>query len=218
MPLAIDSLAIRAPGGEPLFAPLTIQVEAGSVTTVMGPSGVGKTTLLHGIAGHLPAGFALTGHLALNGRPLNGLPAEQRRIGMMFQDAGLFPHLSVGDNLAFGLRATVRGRRARARVVDEALSTAGLEGMGDRDPATLSGGQRARAALMQSLLAEPEAILLDEPFSRLDQALRNGIRGFVLDHIRARSIPALLVTHDPADAQAAGGPMIPLDPAGVVNT
>jgi putative thiamine transport system ATP-binding protein len=103
-------------------------------------------------------------------------------------------------------------------VVDEALSTAGLEGMGDRDPATLSGGQRARAALMQSLLAEPEAILLDEPFSRLDQALRNGIRGFVLDHIRARSIPALLVTHDPADAQAAGGPMIPLDPTGVVNT
>jgi len=183
----------------------------------MGPSGVGKTTLLHAIAGHLPAGFELTGHITLNGRPLNGPPAEQRRIGMMFQEAGLFPHLSVGDNLAFGLHATVRGRRARSQAVDRALAAAGLEGMGERDPATLSGGQRARAALMQSLLAEPEAILLDEPFSRLDQALRTGIRTFVLDHIRARSIPALLVTHDPADAEAAGGPVIPLGEVAAAN-
>ncbi len=218
MPLAIDSLAIQAPGDAPLFAPVTLSVDAGTVTTVMGPSGVGKTTLLHAIAGHLPAGFELTGHITLNGRPLNGLPAEQRRIGMMFQEAGLFPHLSVGDNLAFGLHATVRGRRARSQAVDRALAAAGLEGMGERDPATLSGGQRARAALMQSLLAEPEAILLDEPFSRLDQALRTGIRTFVLDHIRARSIPALLVTHDPADAEAAGGPVIPLGEVAAVNT
>jgi len=211
MPLVIDSLTIRAAGESALFGPLTLEIQPGHVTTVMGPSGVGKTTLLQAIAGHLPGDFTLSGGLALNGRRLNGVPAEKRRIGIMFQEAGLFPHLSVGENLAFGLRAGVRGRSARARAVDQALATAGLTGMADRDPATLSGGQRARAALMQSLLAEPEAILLDEPFSGLDQTLRDDIRAFVLEHIRARSIPALLVTHDPADAEAAGGPVIPLD-------
>ncbi|RZU98302.1 ATP-binding cassette domain-containing protein [Spiribacter vilamensis] len=210
MSLAIDSMVIQPPGGDPLFAPLTLDIGAGTITTLMGPSGVGKTTLLHAIAGHLAESFTLQGTLRLNGRLLNGLPAERRRIGLMFQDATLFPHLSVGDNLAFGLRSGVKGRQARAKAVDRALASAGLDGMRRRDPATLSGGQRARAALMQSLLAEPEAILLDEPFSRLDETLRADIRAFVLNHIRDRSIPALLVTHDPADARAAGGPTIPL--------
>lgn len=94
----------------------------------------------------------------------------------MFQDALLFPHLSVGDNLAFGLAADIRGRAARRAAVEAALSRAGLAGFRDRDPATLSGGQRARAALMRALLARPRALLLDEPFSRLDADLRAGIR------------------------------------------
>ena len=128
----------------------------------------------------------------------------------MFQDAVLFPHLSLGDNLAFGLARHVRGRAARRAAVAAALTRAGLCGLHDRDPATLSGGQRARAALMRTLLAEPRALLLDEPFSKLDAALRDDLRAFTFDHIRSRAIPALMVTHDPADAQAAGGPVIEL--------
>jgi putative thiamine transport system ATP-binding protein len=93
----------------------------------------------------------------------------------------------------------------------EALAQAGLDGLADRDPATLSGGQRARAALMRTLLAEPLALLLDEPFSRLDAALRADIRQFAFAHVRARAIPALMVTHDPDDASAAGGPVVLLN-------
>ena len=133
-----------------------------------------------------------------------------RRIGLMFQDALLFPHLSLADNLAFGLPAQIKGAAARAAAVAQALAAAGLAGMGARDPATLSGGERARAALMRSLLAEPLAILLDEPFSKLDTALRGEIRAFAFDHIRARAIPALIVTHDDSDAMAANGPVLRL--------
>ena len=99
---------------------------------------------------------------------------------------------------------------ARARAVDDALEQAGLAGFAARDPATLSGGQRARAALMRALLAAPEALLLDEPFSRLDAGLRAEIRGFVFDHLRAQGIPGLLVTHDASDAEATGGEVVQL--------
>jgi len=178
--------------------------------TVLGPSGVGKSTLLDAIGGHLAHGFTCTGRVMLNRRDVTGLPAEARRIGILFQDALMFPHLSVGDNLAFGLTRAVRGRKARRAAVEAALEQAGLGGFHDRDPATLSGGQRARAALMRALLARPLALLLDEPFSALDSQLRSEIRGFVFDHIRERGIPALLVTHDLRDARAAGGAVITL--------
>ncbi|MEZ5753614.1 MAG: ATP-binding cassette domain-containing protein [Paracoccaceae bacterium] len=194
----------------PLFPPLSLRVAGGEVGTIMGPSGVGKSTLLDAIGGHLAAGFTVEGEVILNGRRLDGLPPEARRIGLMFQDAVLFPHLSVGDNLAFGLGPGVRGRAARAAAVTGALDQAGLSGMERRDPATLSGGQRARVALMRTLLAEPLALLLDEPFSKLDATLRDEMRAFTFGHIRDRGIPALMVTHDPQDAEAAGGPVIRL--------
>ncbi|MCL7464225.1 ATP-binding cassette domain-containing protein [Phaeovulum sp. NW3] len=211
MTLILQDVTVTAPGASaPLFAPLSLTVPPGVVAAVMGPSGVGKSTLLDLIGGHLGRGFRATGRVTLDGRDLLPLPAEARRVGVLFQDAHLFPHLSVGDNLAFGLSAQVRGRTARRAAVEQALDRAGLSGMARRDPATLSGGQRARAALMRTLLARPRAILLDEPFSRLDAALRAEIRAFVLDHIRAEAIPALLVTHDPEDARAAAGPIVPL--------
>ncbi|MFP1643786.1 ATP-binding cassette domain-containing protein [Pontitalea aquivivens] len=211
MTLILHDIALTAPGAAaPLFAPLTLTVPPGVVATVMGPSGVGKSSLLDLIGGHLARGFRWTGRVTLEGGDLLPLPAEARRVGVLFQDAHLFPHLSVGDNLAFGLSAQVRGRAARRAAVDQALDRAGLAGMARRDPATLSGGQRARAALMRTLLARPRAILLDEPFSRLDAGLRAEIRAFVLDHIRAEAIPAILVTHDPEDARAAAGPIVTL--------
>lgn len=194
----------------PLFRDLTVTIPAGEVLTLMGPSGIGKSTLVDFIGGHLGPGFRATGRVLLSGRDMTALPAEARGIGILFQDAVLFPHLSVGDNLAFGLSGAVRGRRDRRRKVEDALDRAGLPGFYDRDPATLSGGQRARVALMRALLAEPRALLLDEPFAKLDQELRQEIRAFVLDHVRARDIPVLMVTHDASDAEAAGGPRISL--------
>jgi putative thiamine transport system ATP-binding protein len=189
---------------------LSLTVEPGAVATVMGPSGVGKSTLLDAVGGHLVHDFVASGRVILDGRDVTGLPPEARGIGVMFQEALLFPHLSVGDNLSFGLRAGVRGREARRSAVEAALAQAGLTGFHDRDPATLSGGQKARAALFRTLLAEPKALLLDEPFSRLDAGLREEIRRFVFAQVAARMIPALLVTHDAADAEAAGGPVVTL--------
>jgi putative thiamine transport system ATP-binding protein len=209
MSLNLTQIAVTPKVGRPLFAPLTLVISPGQVATVMGPSGIGKSTLLDAIGGHLAQSFTVSGQAVLNGQDLLTLPAEARRVGVLFQDALLFPHLSVGDNLAFGLTQSVTGR-ARKEAVDQALEQAGLAGFAARDPATLSGGQRARAALMRALLAKPLALLLDEPFSRLDADLRAEIRSFVFDHVRAQDIPALMVTHDASDADAAGGPVITL--------
>lgn len=213
MSLVLDALCPQLDGAA-LFAPLSLTIAPGEVASVMGPSGVGKSTLIDAIAGHLAPAFTLTGRVTLNGTNILARPAEARGIGVVFQDAVLFPHLSVGDNLAFGLSRAVKGRAARRAAVEEALEQAGLGGLAARDPAGLSGGQRARAALMRSLLAEPAALLLDEPFSKLDIALRGEIRAFTFNHIRARAIPALMVSHDPADAEAAAGPTIRLTPKG----
>lgn len=204
MTLDLIELSLTAPGGKtPLFAALSLSVAPGEVVCVMGPSGIGKSSLLSHIGGHLPRGFRVTGQVRLDGQDVTSLPAEKRGIGMLFQQAQLFPHLSVGDNLAFGLRPHLRGKSARTAAVREALEQAGLSGMEGRDPATLSGGQRTRAALMRTLLARPRAIVIDEPFAALDTGLRAEIRSFVFDHIRARAIPALMVSHDESDAKAA---------------
>lgn len=211
MTLALHSLTVFLPSGAPLFAPLSLSISEGEVLTVMGPSGAGKSTLLDAIGGHLAPAFSLQGGVLLHGEDITPLPAERRGIGLMFQDALLFPHLSVGDNLAFGLPARLRGRNARRERVETALEQAGLAGFANRDPATLSGGQRARAALMRTLIAEPRALLLDEPFSKLDPALRDEIRTFTFAHVRAARLPTLLVTHDAQDAQAAGGAHLMLD-------
>lgn len=196
--------------GQPLIAGLSLVVAPGEVVTVMGASGSGKSTLLSWICGSVDPVFAITGHVLLDGQDITRTAPEARRVGILFQDDLLFPHLSVGENLAFGIPRGVGRDDRRGRVAD-ALAEAELAGFEDRDPATLSGGQRARVALMRTLMAEPKALLLDEPFSKLDAALRDRIRRFTFDHATERGLPTLLVTHDPDDAAAAGGPIIDID-------
>lgn len=189
--------------GRPLFAPITCQVRPGTLTAITGPSGSGKSSLLLAIAGLLPRAFRIQGQLSLDGRSILALAPERRRIGLIFQDPLLLPHLTVAQNLAFGLsRNQHRSRAARAACVSAALQEIQMAGFEDRDPATLSGGQRARVALMRSLLATPNAVLLDEPFVSLDPVLRREMRALLANLLTARGLPALLVTHDGEDAEA----------------
>lgn len=187
-----------------LIAGLNLQVGHGAIVTLTGASGSGKSTLLNWLVGDLDPAFQAQGELWLEGQRRDAWPVEARGIGILFQDDLLFPHLSVGQNLAFALPAAVRGAAARRERVAQALRDIGLDGFHDRDPATLSGGQRARVSLMRALLAEPFALLLDEPFSRLDTALRAQFRSFVFGQIQRQRIPTLLVTHDPDDVPPGG--------------
>ncbi|MFC3229779.1 ATP-binding cassette domain-containing protein [Marinibaculum pumilum] len=209
--LTLSGVAARLHGRR-LFAPLSLTVAPGQVATVMGPSGTGKSTLLALICGALDPAFEAEGRVLLDGRDLAGLPTEARQIGILFQEPLLFPHLSVAGNLAFGLPPALRGRQARAARVREALAAADLDGFEKRDPTTLSGGQRARIAVLRTLLSEPRALLLDEPFAGLDAAARGRFRDIVFDAVRRRALPTLLVTHDGSDAEAAGGPLVHLEP------
>lgn len=185
-------------------------IASGEVLTIMGPSGVGKSTLLAFVTGTLASDFESSGAVILNGKDITATPPHLRRVGILFQDDLLFPHLSVGANLSFGLPPG-GSKSARNAKVNEALQEVGLDGFADRDPATLSGGQKARVALMRMLLSEPCALLLDEPFSRLDTALRAQVREMVFARAKARALPILMVTHDAEDAQAAGGDIIVLE-------
>lgn len=189
------------------FLALDTHIQPGEVLTVMGPSGVGKSTLLSVVIGTLPRAFTATGRVILDGRDITDLRPEDRHVGILFQDDLLFPHLSVGDNLAFGLAPGGTDRAAR---IDAALTEIGLSGFSMRDPATLSGGQKARVALMRMLLSDPCALVLDEPFSRLDTERRDQVRGLVFDVAKRRGLPVLMVTHDAEDAAAAGGRVIEL--------
>lgn len=198
--------------GEAIFSPVDLHIEPGTVTSVVGPNGAGKSSLLSFVCGTPAPEFEGRGRVLLNGRDVTTMAPERRGIGILYQEPLLFPHLSVRGNLLFGLRAN-GGRRERRRLVDEELGTLGLPGFGDRDPATLSGGQKARVALLRVLLSKPRALLLDEPFSSLDEATRGAIRQLVFDLVGQLGLPALLVTHDSGDVAAAAGPVIPLSRA-----
>ncbi|UYG02727.1 ATP-binding cassette domain-containing protein [Halomonas sp. LR3S48] len=186
---------------------LDARIGPGEVLTVMGPSGSGKSTLLAFAAGFLAPTFAASGRILLGGKDITALPAEQRGIGLLFQDPLLFPHLSVAGNLRFGLPRATPDKAAR---VETALAEIGLTCFGERDPATLSGGQQSRVALMRLLLSAPRAVLLDEPFSNLDTHLRQEMRRLVFGRLREAGLPSLLVTHDTEDADDAGGQVVEL--------
>lgn len=206
--LRLEQVAISL-GSARLMA-LDCTIGPGEVMTVMGPSGSGKSTLLAAITGTLDPVFTMRGRIKLDGRDLAGLPTEARAVGILFQDEYLFPHMSVGANLAFGLKPGVKGKVARLAKIEDALAEVELSGFADRDPATLSGGQRARVALQRMLLSEPRALLLDEAFSKLDTGLRAHVRELVFETARQRGLPVLQVTHDHSDADAAKGEIVHL--------
>ena len=207
--LHLDHVSI-ALKGKTLLA-VDRRVAPGEVFTVMGPSGSGKSTLLAFIGGFLDPAFSASGRVFIDGADLTGLAAQDRHAGILFQDPLLFPHMSVCANLAFAIPASVKGRSARAALADTALEDVGLAGSGARDPDTLSGGEKARVALARSLLSGPRMLLLDEPFSKLDAGLRQQARQLVFDKARAMRLPVVLVTHDEADAETAGGAILRID-------
>jgi len=201
--LRLDGVRICL-GGRVLVS-LDAQVRRGETLTVMGPSGSGKSTLLAYLGGFLDPAFSAGGRVEVDGVELTALPAERRRAGILFQDPLLFPHLSVTDNIAIAIPEDVRGRKQRRALANAALEDAGLAEFGDRDPDTLSGGQKARVALQRVLVSQPRILLLDEPFSKLDADLRDQTRHLVFDRARRAGLPVVLVTHDEEDARAAGG-------------
>lgn len=189
----------------PLHVPFTFCVTPGTVMAVVGPSGCGKSTLLSTLAGVIPT---LGGRIQIDDRDITHLPTHERRIGMVFQEPLLFPHLVVRDNVAYGpRRAGVSRDQARAKA-DELLAWVGLEGLGDRDVTRLSGGQAQRVSLARALAAEPAVLCLDEPFSALDAPLRARLAQDVLAIVARAQIPAVHVTHDPdeANTMAHGNP------------
>jgi len=196
MSLQIQLDSLHSPKGL-LLRGLHLVVGAGQVHTLMGPSGCGKSSLLAAVCGTLPSALRFEGSVTLNQRRIDTLATQERRVGILFQEDLLFAHLSVRENLLFAVRSGPQGQREAA--VAHALADVEMTGFDHADPATLSGGQRARIALARALLARPQALLLDEPFSRLDAGLRGRMRALVFGLVAARAIPALLVTHDQSD-------------------
>jgi len=189
------------------------EVVAGRPLALVGPNGAGKTTVLHALAGHLAVE---SGGIQLGDRELVGLPAEARRVGVVFQDFLLFPHLTVADNVAYGIR--MRGaRRAAARAAALPwLERFDLADFGDRYPHELSGGQAQRVALARALAAEPDALLLDEPMASLDVEVRDEVRADLARHLREFSGPTVIVTHSAADVAALASEVVVLE-AGAVT-
>ena len=185
--------------GRPAVDRASLSLRAGEITALLGPSGSGKSTLLRLLAGLEPAD---AGEVWAGGRRVSGpglhLPPEGRGVGMVFQDYALFPHLTVLANVAFGLRRLPRADRTRRSLLQ--LERVRLADRADAYPQMLSGGEQQRVALARALTPEPAAVLLDEPFSGLDQGLRAEIRDMALDALRSAGAAALIVTHDAEDA------------------
>lgn len=198
--LEIDRVTLSyEDSGAPALRSVSLTVRTGEIAALLGPSGSGKTSLLRVVAGlERPQ----AGRVALDGRDLTGVAVHRRRIGMMFQDYALFPHLTVFENAAFGLRMAGRDRETINRRVREVLSWVEMEDFADREVEGLSGGERQRAALARSLAPEPSLLLLDEPVGALDRALRSRLIPDLSALLRRVGVSAVYVTHDQDEAFA----------------
>jgi molybdate transport system ATP-binding protein len=186
---------------------IELSIEPGTTAALLGPNGAGKSTTIDAIAGLVGLEpMAIDGHISLNGRTLDApsdrvfVPSEQRRIGVVFQDRRLFDHLSVRDNVAFGPRSAGNSRVAARAQADKWLSAFGLDDLKHRRPADLSGGQSQLVALARAVGSSPELLLFDEPLTALDVETRRELRRVLSDHLAEFPGPALVITHDPADA------------------
>ncbi|MGR3513285.1 MAG: ABC transporter ATP-binding protein [Paracoccaceae bacterium] len=195
--LVVDGLRFAAQGRD-IVSDVTLQVRSGQVTCLLGPSGCGKSTTLRIIAG---VERQTGGTVSLDGKLLSDArshaPPEERRIGLIFQDFALFPHLNVAQNVGFGLTGGKAERMAR---VTETLERVHLAGFADAMPHELSGGEQQRVALARSIAPKPRVMLMDEPFSGLDNRLRDGIRDETLDILKEAGTAVVLVTHEPEEA------------------
>ncbi|HET6608283.1 MAG TPA: ABC transporter ATP-binding protein [Rhodopila sp.] len=182
---------------------INISVDAKQFVTFLGPSGCGKTTTLRTLAGFLvPDAGSISVAGEMLSSPIDVVPPEKRRMGMVFQNYAVWPHMSVLENVRFGLRYTNVDRREQAARLEQVLAAVGLQGLEDRHPAQLSGGQQQRVALARSLVVEPSILLLDEPLSNLDAKLRERMRSELKSLQRRTGITFVYVTHDQAEAMA----------------
>jgi putative thiamine transport system ATP-binding protein len=204
--LELNQLQIQK-DGEALLA-FDEVVKPGEILTVMGASGIGKSTLLSCIVGQLHESFTFKGTIVLNGKDVTQVPTEKRKIGMMFQSPLLFPHMTVSENVKFG--APILSLQVRDEC-DAMLEGLGLSELSDRMPNTLSGGQQSRVALARLLVSKPQAVLLDEPFSSLDESNKTSTRELFVKHLEATRVPVVLVTHDESEAKALGSRIVRLD-------
>lgn len=194
-----------------LFEALNLTIDKGQIAMIDAPSGAGKTSLLRWIAGLQTEAMNKQGEVWLNGERIDHLPAENRHIGFLFQSPLLFPHLTIAENLGFGIPPTYP-RKERQNRISDALKRAGMAEMESRDPETLSGGQQARIALLRTILAEPKALLMDEPFSSLDSDMRLQILDIVKSEVMRLHLPVIMVSHDPRDRDFCNMPPIMLTP------
>ena len=194
--LVVDSVSVSL-GGRSVLDAVSLAVSAGEVVAVFGPSGSGKSTLLRAVAGLVEVE---SGRVVIDGVDVTGVPTHLRRVGMVFQDEQLFPHRDVAGNVAFGLEMAGVERRERESRVEELLSAVGLDGFGDRDVSTLSGGEAKRVALARSLAPRPAVLLADEPLTGLDADLHDRLAVEVGAVLRESGTTTLWVTHDRAEA------------------
>ena len=217
MALVLENINITDCNNKVLISSLNLSIKPGQILSLMGPSGCGKSTLLNVIAGHPINDFTTSGNIYLNDQLINKVPVEKRKIGMLFQDDLLFPHLNIWQNLALALPNSIKKTQRKEKALD-VLDNLDLQFLANKAPDNVSGGQRARISLMRMLIAEPNAILLDEPFSKLDSTLRKDFRDWVFTQIKIHKLPTLMVTHDQGDL-APNDPVLiwPWDKKGMQN-
>ncbi|MGB3414522.1 MAG: ABC transporter ATP-binding protein [Microbacteriaceae bacterium] len=217
--LSLANVALTYPNGNIGLESISLNAKKGELIAVIGPSGSGKTTLLRAVAGFLnpSEGMITIGDEVVYQEGSKAVPPEKRKLGMVFQQHAIWPHMTVAQNVNYPLRLAGMDKTERAKRVAEILTLVGLDGYGDRDPATLSGGQRQRVALARALVNSPRLLLLDEALSALDEPLRDTLRLELRSLASTLGLTMLHVTHDRNEAIALADRMIVLDKGKVMQ-